>query len=124
MELQVRGIDHIYVADASAPRLYPEYREDYYAIFFSDPDGIRLELVGDTEARPDHARTLARVHNSSTHCDAGASNARKQALTWCPARPRHPRETCGTASLFPRVAKCSTNWRGAYSGGPTRSIVR
>jgi catechol 2,3-dioxygenase-like lactoylglutathione lyase family enzyme len=31
--------------DASAPRLYPEYNPDYYATFFSDPDGIRLELV-------------------------------------------------------------------------------
>jgi glyoxylase I family protein len=31
--------------DASEPRLYPEYSEDYYATFFEDPDGIRLELV-------------------------------------------------------------------------------
>ncbi len=30
---------------ASAPRLYPEYNPDYYATFFADPDGIRLELV-------------------------------------------------------------------------------
>jgi hypothetical protein len=29
----------------SAPRLYPEYADDYYAVFFEDPDGIRLELV-------------------------------------------------------------------------------
>jgi catechol 2,3-dioxygenase-like lactoylglutathione lyase family enzyme len=31
--------------EASAPRLYPEYNPDYYATFFEDPDGIRLELV-------------------------------------------------------------------------------
>jgi glyoxylase I family protein len=31
--------------DAAAPRLYPEYNPDYYATFFSDPDGIRLEVV-------------------------------------------------------------------------------
>jgi catechol 2,3-dioxygenase-like lactoylglutathione lyase family enzyme len=31
--------------DATEPRLYPEYFEDYYATFFEDPDGIRLELV-------------------------------------------------------------------------------
>jgi len=37
--------------DASEPRLYPEYRPDYYATFFSDPDGIRLEIVCDTELR-------------------------------------------------------------------------
>jgi glyoxylase I family protein len=30
---------------ASEPRLYPEYNPDYYATFFSDPDGIRLEIV-------------------------------------------------------------------------------
>lgn len=31
--------------DASAPKLYPQYAEDYYATFFSDPDAIRLEVV-------------------------------------------------------------------------------
>jgi len=36
---------------ASEPRLYPEYRPDYYATFFEDPDGIRLELVCDTAGR-------------------------------------------------------------------------
>ena len=30
---------------ASAPALYPEYADDYYATFFTDPDGIRLEIV-------------------------------------------------------------------------------
>jgi len=28
-----------------APREYPEYVPGYYAVFFSDPDGIKLELV-------------------------------------------------------------------------------
>lgn len=36
---------------ASPPALYPEYRADYYATFFQDPDGIRLEIVSDTAAR-------------------------------------------------------------------------
>jgi glyoxylase I family protein len=36
---------------ADTPRLYPEYRPDYYATFFSDPDGIRLEIVCDTAGR-------------------------------------------------------------------------
>jgi catechol 2,3-dioxygenase-like lactoylglutathione lyase family enzyme len=31
--------------EATEPRLYPEYAEDYYATFFEDPDGLRLELV-------------------------------------------------------------------------------
>jgi len=29
----------------STPQLYPEYAPDYYAIFFADPDGIRLEIT-------------------------------------------------------------------------------
>lgn len=37
--------------EASEPRLYPEYRPDYYATFFSDPDNIRLEIVSDTAGR-------------------------------------------------------------------------
>jgi RimJ/RimL family protein N-acetyltransferase/catechol 2,3-dioxygenase-like lactoylglutathione lyase family enzyme len=36
---------------ASEPRLYPEYYDDYYATFFSDPDGIRLEVVNQLEAK-------------------------------------------------------------------------
>jgi catechol 2,3-dioxygenase-like lactoylglutathione lyase family enzyme len=32
---------------ASVPRTYPEYAEDYYGTFFSDPDGIRLEVVAE-----------------------------------------------------------------------------
>jgi len=31
--------------EASRPRLYPEYAPDYCATFFTDPDGIRLEIV-------------------------------------------------------------------------------
>ena len=30
---------------ATEPRLYPEYADDYYATFFADPDGLRLEIV-------------------------------------------------------------------------------
>lgn len=37
--------------EASEPRSYPEYRPDYYATFFNDPDGIRLEIVCDTHHR-------------------------------------------------------------------------
>ncbi len=31
--------------DASAPMSFAEYAPDYYATFFADPDGIRLEVV-------------------------------------------------------------------------------
>jgi hypothetical protein len=27
------------------PCLWPEYSPDYYAVFFKDPDGIRLEIM-------------------------------------------------------------------------------
>jgi len=37
--------------DASSPRLYPEYADDYYATFFPDPDGIRLEIVAHRRMR-------------------------------------------------------------------------
>jgi glyoxylase I family protein len=37
--------------DAAEPRLYPEYAPDYYATFFTDPDGIRLEVVAHRKLR-------------------------------------------------------------------------
>ena|SRR5438105_888278 len=33
------------------PKVYPEYAADYYAIFFTDPDGIGLELVAHRRVR-------------------------------------------------------------------------
>jgi len=37
--------------EVSEPRRYPEYHPEYYAIFFADPDGIRLEIVARTSTR-------------------------------------------------------------------------
>ena len=34
------------------PRLWPEYHPDYYATFFLDPDGFRLEVASARDARP------------------------------------------------------------------------
>jgi catechol 2,3-dioxygenase-like lactoylglutathione lyase family enzyme len=34
-----------------APRLFPEYRGDYYATFFLDPDGFRIEVATSRDAR-------------------------------------------------------------------------
>jgi len=31
--------------EPTAPRYYPEYATDYYALFFVDPDGVRLEIT-------------------------------------------------------------------------------
>ena len=50
-ELRALGVD------ASAPRLHPEYAADYYATFFPDPDGLRLEIVAHRRMR-----TLIREH--------------------------------------------------------------
>ncbi|HTO68754.1 MAG TPA: VOC family protein [Myxococcota bacterium] len=36
---------------ATEPRRYPEYAPDYYATFFEDPDGIRLEITNFREGR-------------------------------------------------------------------------
>jgi len=33
------------IPDPSAPRYYPEYDADYYATFFTGPDGVRLEIT-------------------------------------------------------------------------------
>ncbi|NLD36194.1 MAG: VOC family protein [Desulfatiglans sp.] len=35
------------------PRLYPEYNPDYYALFFTDPDGVRLEVTNFRKTRRD-----------------------------------------------------------------------
>ncbi|MGH0029332.1 MAG: GFA family protein [Myxococcota bacterium] len=44
-ELRALGID------ATPPQTYPEYAPDYYATFFEDPDGIRLEVCNFWEKR-------------------------------------------------------------------------
>jgi catechol 2,3-dioxygenase-like lactoylglutathione lyase family enzyme len=31
--------------EVTEPRSYPEYAPDYYATFFEDPDGVRLEVT-------------------------------------------------------------------------------
>jgi glyoxylase I family protein len=36
---------------ASAPRVYPEYAEDYVATFLTDPDGLRLEITNFRDER-------------------------------------------------------------------------
>jgi catechol 2,3-dioxygenase-like lactoylglutathione lyase family enzyme len=37
--------------EVSEPKSYPEYAHDYVAIFFSDPDGVRLEITNYREER-------------------------------------------------------------------------
>ncbi len=44
-ELRTAGID------ASEPRAYAQYSPDYYATFFSDPDGLLLEVINFNQRR-------------------------------------------------------------------------
>jgi catechol 2,3-dioxygenase-like lactoylglutathione lyase family enzyme len=44
---ELRGLG----VQATPPALWPEYAEDYYATFFEDPDGIRLEVVAERALR-------------------------------------------------------------------------
>ena len=44
-ELRAAGID------VMEPRYYPEYAADYYATFFVDPDGVRLEITNFRQIR-------------------------------------------------------------------------
>lgn len=43
--LKERGIS------VSEPRRYPEYAPDYFTVFFSDPDGVRLEITNYRQER-------------------------------------------------------------------------
>ena len=47
---------------ASEAKRYPEYAPDYMAVFFSDPDGIRLEVTNyrlERQQRHDHWESIA-----------------------------------------------------------------
>ena len=44
-ELREAGVE------VTEPRYYPEYAPDYYATFFEDPDGVRLEVMNFRETR-------------------------------------------------------------------------
>lgn len=48
---------------ATPPRTYPEYSADYYATFFTDPDGIRLEIVARRQLRNDIVREWDRFRS-------------------------------------------------------------
>ena len=50
--------------EVTEPRLYPQYAPDYFAVFFEDPDGIRLEITNyraERRQRHDHWESLARA---------------------------------------------------------------
>ena len=60
-----RGLRELGVS-VTEPTSYPEYDPDYYATFFEDPDGIRLEIVAEVERRRlirDHWSELTEFEN-------------------------------------------------------------
>jgi catechol 2,3-dioxygenase-like lactoylglutathione lyase family enzyme len=68
VDAAARGLRELGVA-ATEPRLYPEYAPDYYATFFTDPDGIRLEIVAHMRRRTlvhDHWDELTEFENPLT----------------------------------------------------------
>ena len=66
-ELAARGVA------ATPARCYPEYAPDYFATFFTEPDGIRLEVTNySSERRERHARLKDRaVRTISANSDSG-----------------------------------------------------
>lgn len=44
------------------PKLYPEYNPEYYATYFEDPDGIRLEIVSRTSYRRQLSEKWSEFH--------------------------------------------------------------
>jgi glyoxylase I family protein len=60
--LRVDSVEDVYAAAqvlrtveiaVSEPKLHPQYAPDYVAIFFTDPDGLRLELTNYRQERRD-----------------------------------------------------------------------
>jgi glyoxylase I family protein len=49
--------------DATDPKLYPEYAVDYWATFFTDPDGIRLEVTNYRQERRERHDTWGQFHD-------------------------------------------------------------
>ncbi len=49
--------------EATLPRTYPEYSADYYATFFVDPDGIRLEIVTRRQFRDEIVREWSQLRS-------------------------------------------------------------
>jgi len=50
VDVAARGLRELGVSSTD-PSSYPQYESDYYATFFEDPDGIRLEIVAEVERR-------------------------------------------------------------------------
>ncbi len=70
-ELYAPGLHHVAVvvetrvdvdtAHTAAPRPWPQYHPEYYATFFLDPDGFRLEVASARDARLSRITTPQRA---------------------------------------------------------------
>ena len=70
--LRVNSADEVYEVvtvlkaagiEATEARLYPEYAPDYVATFFSDPDGIRLEVTNYRQERRERHDSWSQLQN-------------------------------------------------------------
>lgn len=50
--------------DASEAKCYPDYAPDYWATFFTDPDGLRLEVTNYRQERRDRHDRWSEQHGS------------------------------------------------------------
>jgi glyoxylase I family protein len=51
--------------DATEPAVYPDYAPDYWATFFTDPDGIRLEVTNYRQERRERHDRWDKIQESS-----------------------------------------------------------
>ena len=59
LEASARRLTELGATVTDGPREFPEYRPGYHAVFFLDPDGIKLELVWTPLGTYDYQRTDA-----------------------------------------------------------------
>lgn len=57
--LKKKNIDALY----NSPKLFPEYHKDYYAVYFEDPDRIKIEVVY-TPHKNEHGKNFVTWHKS------------------------------------------------------------
>jgi hypothetical protein len=61
----------------SEPRFYPEYAPDYFAMFFSDPDGLRFEITNYRRERRERHDNWENIKpNNTVERDARNDGAR------------------------------------------------
>ncbi len=87
VDIAARALRALGVA-IDGPRLWPEYAPDYYALFFEDPDGMRLEVMNHIARRKLIRRRWRELQGFVDPLDR---LLRKRALSRAARRRRTPR---------------------------------